>query len=172
MRCVAMMSAAATLVLLAGCGGNGPGLGIGECRESSDCNEAMGEGCVRADDPPACGACFTSMNPCNVDADCSGLGAGMICEPVVCACDFTDLECTPGCTGDENCREGTTCGAGSRCVPSACVTRDDCPVHFDCGTAATCERRACTRDGECDAGGTCVRGNCFDSPGMCMGPVP
>jgi hypothetical protein len=50
----------------------------------------------------------------------------------------------------------------------------ECPSTFECRVghvAGFCRRRVCTDDVEC-GDGFCVEGTCYESLGVCRGPVP
>jgi len=162
---IALAAVAAAALASAGCR-----LAPGDCRDERDC--ASSESCVPPFSPAGCGACFTAMLPCSDDAECDAVAAGLICEPVFCACDAAELGCTPGCTRDDQCIEGSRCGASGRCEALPCTAVADCPAQFDCSAAGSCARRACSGDSGCAGAGYCVGGLCYDGPGTCEGPVP
>lgn len=144
-----------------------PNLSGGCCRDDVDCT-ATQEFCAPPGTAPGCGVCFMDPGDCTTDAECEARGAGMICEPITCAC-FDQRSCVPGCTDDSTCAEGETCDvAAGRCVATPCTTAAQCPTDFSCATDA-CARTTCTTDAECD--GFCVLGRCYPSSGECQLPA-
>lgn len=142
-------------------------LGAGECRTTDDCVEPNIGICQSPDAPAMCGICYEPPNPCTMDSECAMQDPTTICNPPPCSCGGS--ECMPGCMADADCKIGTHCSAGHRCVPNTCATKADCPTNFDC-TNMECGRKSCTSDAECS--GFCVNGSCYDVAGKCMLPPP
>ena len=106
-----------------------------ECRDESQCvqkypNEKRECKDGRCDIKPECAA----------DADCSSLGAGLVCR---------SNKCVPECAQD------TDCGAGKKCVAQKCTA--ECAQDIDCGPNRTCANGQC-QDG--DVNSTKVSSNC------------
>lgn len=91
-------------------------------------------------------ACMDGVDECQSDVDCANVGPSMVCGYA-----------EPGCY----------CFG----VPRACV--EDCNVggcdaHEICGNDGLCTREACTVDDDCsESPAVCVKGRCFDTPGVC-----
>ena len=139
------------------------------CRGDADCTNIE---CRTPDDPRICGICQVVDSECTSDAQCqtseAGVGAPLICQPIICACDSSANRCVPGCSRDEECGAAEACDLlRGRCGPQACSAAAPCPADFDC-TAGSCARRACTTDATCD--GFCVESRCRDALGVCSPP--
>jgi hypothetical protein len=115
----------------------------------------------------SCPPCPAVTADCASDSACADDGPTWICEPVACGCFHV---CVPGCTSDSSCPSWTICGADHRCVPRPCDgDGGSCPADFSCA-GGHCARRPCTDDADCS--GACVKGLCYDRPGVCTAPTP
>ncbi len=91
-----------------------------ECREDAQCTEKHGEGYECQN-----GRCEQKPE-CRTDADCSGVGEGLVCRA---------SKCVPECTANEDCPQGKKCES-QRCVA-------ECNADIDCGPGRTCVDGAC-----------------------------
>jgi hypothetical protein len=137
----------------------------GACWESGEC--ASPAVCA-APGEEVCLPCPTVTADCTTDSQCADDGPIWICEPSACGCFH---QCVPGCTNDSACPAWTICGADHRCAPKPCGGDGGgaCPANFACA-AGHCARRPCTDDADC--AGACVKGLCYDRPGVCTAPAP
>jgi len=142
------------------------------CRRTEDCRRPELV-CVEPGGFAGCGICRLEEDQCDIDADCTVQGDGLVCElqPMLgsdCLCHPT-LLCIPGCGGDGDCEIGEQCTA-SHCVPRKCTGSSDCPRHFSCIqqplNGHICRRSFCSSDADCEDG-FCVDSDCYDSLGRC-----
>jgi peptidoglycan-associated lipoprotein len=93
-----------------------------ECRDEAQCdlrypNERRS--CIE-------GRCEAKLE-CHLDADCAGMGSGLICRA---------NKCVPECVQDAD------CGSGRRCNAQRCVA--ECAQDGDCGAGRSCQSGTCT----------------------------
>jgi hypothetical protein len=139
-----------------GTGGNGGGTPNG-CRTSKDC-EAQGLPNGECEHPEF--GCTMSSCPfvgCGDDADCSANQRCFVCWN---GCGV----CVDACTGDADCRTGTTCDATGHCVRKPCSSDAECSPNFTC-SQGSCARRSCTKDADC--GDYCYQEFCVETLGVC-----
>jgi hypothetical protein len=154
-----------------------PTLGPARCRSNVNCDPSS-QFCLVPGGFIGCGICYPedyidqTFVRCTEDAECSA--PGQICAPLgavsrTCdACSGPNYVCMPGCTGDGDCDSSQSCEVG-HCVGRPCV-EGTCSAFYDCAPNGRneyrCARRRCGADDVCQ-GGTCVNGECYDSPGRC-----
>jgi hypothetical protein len=156
--------------------------GRGEsCAATNDCDKGLlciNQTCVQNDHPVSATAKDCVVVECSSDADCcGGLAAdvcGQTCVDDTCVSSNSVCEADADCGGfvceDSRCvecRDGTTCGAGS-CVNNrcqdACTVDEECPLFSACEDDA-CEETGCQSDRECilftsDARAKCTKQVC------------
>jgi len=139
------------------------------CWEDGDCHSGASGFllCQAPGESFGCPVCYTPTTVCTTDEQCSAGDALAICEPAACTC-HGEKQCTAGCTRDEQCAQGFACSSAHRCAAKTCSASVVCPTDFACDSGARCMRNACTRDDECSV--ACVKGRCYDRPGLCVTP--
>jgi hypothetical protein len=136
-------------------------LAPGQCRDTADCQAAAT--CVPPGVERVCGGAGCPDHECSADLDCVTAGLGDICVSI----EGVRL-CRPGCGADNPCGASEACNALLRCEPKACAADAECPENCSCAPNV-CRRRLCSDDGACQ--GYCVRGECYDAPGVCELPA-
>jgi hypothetical protein len=137
----------------------------GACWAADECDAPAA--CV-AQGEETCAPCPKPTADCSSDSECAESGPTWICESVACGC---FRECMPGCTNDSSCPAWTICGADHRCGPKPCGGDAGlCPADFRCADDGHCVRKTCSDDGDCS--GACVKGLCYNRPGVCTTPPP
>lgn len=99
-----------------------------ECREDAQCTEKY------PNEKRECHNGRCDVKPeCHADADCSAVGAGLVCR---------NSKCVPECAQDAD------CGAGKKCQSQKCVA--ECSQDVDCGPGRSCVNGQC-QDGDANA---------------------
>lgn len=134
-----------------------------KCSAETPC-PSDGTMCFAPGESIGCGICMDPPEGTTCDGDAS-CGDGQICEPVACSCSGLST-CVAGCDAATDCGLGRACATGAhpRCEAVTCDATHACPADFDCASGR-CARRACTASATCD--GTCVKGQCYATPGFC-----
>lgn len=138
----------------------------GACWAADECDAPAS--CLAAGEE-SCAPCPKVTADCSSDSQCAAdNGPIWICQSVSCGCFH---ECTPGCTNDSSCPAWTICGPDHRCDPKPCGGDAGlCPADFRCADDGHCVRKTCSDDSDCSS--ACVKGSCYNRPGVCTAPPP
>ncbi len=100
---------------------------------------------------------------CGTDADCTRMGAGLVCNT-------SSHQCEPSgrCTADRDCPTGQSCVTGS-CRPTSTL----CQFNNQCSAGQVCIDGRCLAGCggavTCPSGQTCTNGHCDTPAGSCSG---
>ncbi len=122
------------------------------------CMPAQDGFCVDAADcSPGLKLCHGEAPPCDVDRDCEGAGAGLVCVSRLCVPERRS------CTDETGCDAGETCAFGY-CAEAvtACANDGDCPAGGACrGGLCSGPCGSCSEDAHCPNGLVCSQGYCI-----------
>jgi hypothetical protein len=149
------------------------------CETPDDCasTPAFSLFCEAPGEFPGCGNCRQGTDECTADTDCAadagplpGVAPGvLICEVAPsseCFCVATVRVCQIGCRTGADCPAGSDCNVTIHECQTTCGRDGSCPINFACTAGNLCQRNSCQTDRDCSS--NCVKGRCYDAPGVCV----